>query len=105
MQNIASDSDDEFGDANQSLSNLNLDGEPGDDPDMADAEQRRLAAEAELTRQRGLAVEDADFQNDPDSWKKEIRVKFDQNDVKYFFNTVESQMRKHGINNGIKKMP
>ena len=98
LQNIASDSDDEFGDANQSLSNLNLDGEPGDDPDMADAEQRRLAAEAELTRQRGLAVEDADFQNDPDSWKKEIRVKFDQNDVKYFFNTVESQMRKHGIN-------
>ena len=49
LQNIASDSDDEFGDANQSLSNLNLDGEPGDDPDMADAAARATARIASLT--------------------------------------------------------
>ena len=97
-----SESEDEFGDCNTSNFFLNVDG--GDDLDndtssttssMVDA---AAAAAAELTRQRGLPVEDADFENDVDAWKKDLKLKFDAHDVEYWFNMVESQMKKYGIN-------
>ena len=65
------------------------------DGDMVDA---AAAAAAELTRQRGLPVEDADFENDAEAWKKELKVKFDPHDVEYWFNTTEAAMVTNGIN-------
>ena len=89
---ISSGSEDEapFADANDHSIHLNLDGEPGE-PDEADMA-------AELARQRGLPVEDADFENDAESWKKEIKLKFNIQDVTYWFNSVEADMKKFGIN-------
>ena len=85
-------SEDEFEDANCSLSqSLNLDGEPGDTL-PAEMEAQRLAAE------KAKPVQDSDFPDDEDAWKKEIKIKFDMHDVQYSFNAVESQMRKFGIN-------
>ena len=53
---------------------------------------------AELARQKALPFEDANYENDSEAWKKELKVKFDPTDVKYSFNTIESQLRKFGIN-------
>ena len=53
---------------------------------------------AELARQKALPVDTSNYDNDPDSWKKEIKIKFDQHDVNYWFNSIESQMHKYGIN-------
>ena len=91
--NLASDSDndDAYQEANQSLEVnplLNLDGEFGH-PDM-DA--------AALAAEKAKPFQDADFPDDPEAWKKEIKVKFDAQDICYWFNTVESQMKKFGIN-------
>ena len=47
------------------------------------------AAARELARQKALPVEDADFEDDPDSWKKELKLKFDLNDIKYWFNATQ----------------
>ena len=90
---VLSSDDDEFADADTSFHNQTIpqvDGDHDDTESMADA--------AELARQRALPFEDADFEDDPDAWKKEVKLKFDINDVKYWFNAVESQMRKAGIN-------
>ena len=86
-----SDSDPEFEDANTSFSaGLNLDG--NDDQDiMADA-AARLAAE------KAKPVDTANFQDDDEAWKKEIKIKFDKSDISYWFNSVEAQMKKYGIN-------
>ena len=89
-------SDDDFNDCETSFRH-NLDGEGGE-PDDMDADQAAAAAAAELNRQRSLPVDESDFENDPDSWKKEVKAKFDPHDVTYWFNTVESQLKKHGIN-------
>ena len=65
---VLSDSEDEYRDCNTSNSNIfgGLDGADDivDDDDMSQAE---LAAQAELTRQRALPVDESDFDNDPDS--------------------------------------
>ena len=63
-----------------------------------DDENIMNAAAAELARQRALPFEESDFENDPDSWKKELKLKFDVNDLKYWFNATESDMKKYGIN-------
>ena len=39
-----------------------------------------------------------DKANDADSWKKELRIKFDPHDVEYYFNAIEAQMKSFGIN-------
>merc|ERR1711994_675687 len=52
---------------------------------------------AELAAQKALPVADASFPDDEDAWKKEIKIKYDK-DVKYWFNAVEGQMKKFGIN-------
>ena len=56
------------------------------------------AAAAELVRQKALPVEDADYQDDAESWKKELKLKFDLSDIKYWFNATEADMKKFGIN-------
>ena len=92
---VASDSDDDFGDAQTSFSKGNVDG----NDDLTDSEEDMVdaAAAAELARQRAMPVEDADFEDDADSWKKELKIKFDP-DVDYWFNAIEAQMKKYGIN-------
>ena len=98
--NIISSEEEEFDDANSSLAfdpNINLDGETAG---MAPTEDERQAeaARIELARQKRLPVAEADFDDDDDAWKKEIKIKFDMTDVTYWFNSVESQMKKFGIN-------
>ena len=92
---INSDSD-EYEDANSSINiltgNLNLDGHADSDEETMDAAARELA------RQKALPVEEANYEDDSDAWKKEIKNKFDISDIKYWFNTVESAMKKYGIN-------
>lgn len=78
----------------QSLSIPNLDGEDDEVIEAADMD----AAARELARQRALPVDQADFENDVDSWKKEIKLKFNVSDVTYWFNSVEADMKKFGIN-------
>ena len=90
-------SDDEFEDANTSFNrSLNLDGDAGDSPEEMAAEQARLAAE--LAAEKAKPVQDSDFADDDEAWKKELKIKFDMHDVQYSFNAIESQMRKFGIN-------
>ena len=101
-QTVVSSSDDEehFFNANESISIPNLDG--ADDETVDEASTSAIMAptpeEAELARQRALPVDQADFDNDADSWKKEIKLKFNINDVTYWFNSVEADMKKFGIN-------
>ena len=85
--------EDDFRDCDTSLLFGNVDG--ADDLDETDD---MAAAAAELARQRALPVEDSDFDNDPDSWKKEIKIKYEPHDVEYWFNAVEAEMVTFGIN-------
>ena len=61
----SSSEDEDYAECDLSTSFIPIVDGAGDDDDMSAAE---LAAE--LTRQRGLPVEEADFENDADSWKK-----------------------------------
>ena len=63
--------------------NLNIDGEPGDIDETSSSSSTMSQAElaAELQRQKNLPVEDADYVNDDDAWKKELKIKFDRHDV------------------------
>ena len=93
LPTIQSDSDTDdapFQDCNQSLTFNQLDGNEETD-DMTDA--------ASILRQeKAKPVELANFPDDDEAWKKEIKVKFNQHDVVYWFNTIESDMKKFGIN-------
>ena len=95
---LSSEDEEVFQDCDTSFS-LNVDGEPGDvplvEPDMNANQQ---AAAAALAAEKRKPVQDADFDDDSDAWKKEIKVKFNPHDVKYWFNSVESAMKKFGIN-------
>ena len=97
---LSSDDDAEFADCDTSGLFGGVDG--ADDLDDSSSSVSDMnaaqAAAAELLRQQNLPVEEADYDNDSEAWKKEIKVKFDPNDVEYFFNTAEAQMKKHGIN-------
>ena len=100
-----SDSEEEnFNDCETSINNKSiyqLDGDADSESDTnsnADMVDAAAAAAAELARQRALPVSQSDFQDDPEAWKKEIKLKFDQTDVQYWFNSVESLMKKYGIN-------
>ena len=84
LPSIASDSDEaDFQDCDTSFQLPNVDG--NDDLDNMDA--------AELARQRALPFAESDYANDPDFWKKELKMKFDKNDVKYWFNYTPNQDR------------
>ena len=99
QQTINSDSDEnDFADCNTSFNrSLNLDGEPGESADLT-MNANEQAARAALAAEKAKPVEDADYADDEDAWKKEVKLKFDQSDVKYWFNSVESTMKKYGIN-------
>ena len=96
-ETIASD-EENFEDCDTSFSaNLNIDGEPG-----SAAESRQTSPARQVVRMPDPPVsvifEDADAEDDSEAWKKEVKIKFNQNDVDYWFNTVEAQMKKFGIN-------
>ena len=104
-----------FEDANStlntsSLANLNLDG-GGDETSETnstvdtvepDLEPEHLAAMVltadELAAEKLKTVQDANYPDDSEAWKKELKVKFDRHDVTYWLNTSESDMKKYGIN-------
>ena len=92
---VLSDSEDDFNDCNTTLGHQ-VDGQ--DDESVVEESEAMTSAAAELARQKALPVDEANYANDEDAWKKEIKLKFDQGDVKYWFNSVESQMKKFGIN-------
>ena len=97
---LPSSSDDEEGeyrDCDTSLLFGNVDG--ADDVDSEDEmTNAAAAAAAELARQRELPVDQADFENDSESWKKELKLKFQSHDVEYWFNAIEAEMKTAGIN-------
>ena len=99
QQQVQSDSDEEnFRDAENSFNaSLNLDGEPNEpeEPDMADEAARRAAL---VATEMAKPFDKRNLPDDAEAWKKEIKIQFDITDVKYWFNSVEGQMRKFGIN-------
>ena len=77
---VFSDNEDDFLECETSFSNLNVDGEGGDmAPTDAEREQHRLR---ELTKPFDLQ----NFDDDSEAWKKELKIKFDENDVGFWFN-------------------
>ena len=78
--------------------NDNFEDSLSDDPSAEPSTMSQAEIAAELARQRALPVEDADFENDPESWKKELKLKFDPSDIKYWFNATEAELKKIGIN-------
>ena len=55
-------------------------------------------AAARLAAEKAKPVDKANYADDEDAWKKEIKLKFDIHDVRYWFNAVEASMKKFGIN-------
>ena len=84
---VQSDSEEDYLDCDTSGIFGDLDG--NDDTAIDD-----MAAAAELARQRALPVDEANYDNDPESWKKELKLKFDA----HWFNDIEADMKKYGIN-------
>ena len=81
-----------FLDANTSLStNLNLDGEPADESTSSETS-------AIMPDNNPVLFEDANADDDAEAWKKDLKIQWNQHDVKYWFNSVEAQMKKFGIN-------
>ena len=96
---LSESEEDDFGDCNTTLGNLSLKLDGNEDLSDTDSTANSTMADAaELARQMALPVDTSDYDNDPESWKKEVKHKFDEKDVKYTFNCIESQMKKHGIN-------
>ena len=79
-----------YEDADSSL--LNVDGTADE---MTDAAARAAAARtAELAK----PFDEQDFDDDGDAWKKSLSLKFDRNDVLFWFSETEVVMTNHGIN-------
>ena len=94
-----SEDEEEYQDCDVSINNtsiFNLDGQVDEDLDE-DPDIMALTA-AQLAAEKLKPFEDANFPDDDEAWKKELRVKFEKHDVEYWFNTVEGQMKKFGIN-------
>ena len=91
---VLSSDDDEaaYEDAENSFRLPQLDGDD-DEEDVVAGEQSQNNS---LAMAQPFDLEDKD--NDAEAWKKDVRTKFDQNDVPYFFNAIEAEMKKHGIN-------
>ena len=108
-----SGSEDEFNECETSFHHnnvsLNLDGQTDYESDSGSTTSNMDAAQAaaaELARQKALPFEDSDYDNDVDSWKKEIKLKFDPQDAVYWFNSVESQLKKTAsTDSGTKRTP
>ena len=100
---LSDEDEDNFEDCNTSINNTsifaNLDGQADSDSeeDSQVPEAIMPLTPAELAAQKALPFEDSDYPDHEDAWQKEIKIKFDK-DVRYWFNTVEGQMKKFGIN-------
>ena len=105
-----SDDNEVFDDCNQSFSALNLDGN-GDLETASTSSSSGAGAPGGAAAPGGVpAVVEPDLpimaatfdtedkENDSEAWKKEVKIKFQPHDVEYWFNTVEAQMKKFGIN-------
>ena len=92
---VLSSDDEVYEECDTSLRLPIVDGNDDIEEEEMDAAQ---AAAAELARQKALPFEVSDYENDDDSWKKELKIKFDPQDVKYSFNAIEAQLKKFGIN-------
>ena len=93
--------DDEFEDCNTSIQNrslFNLDGQVDSESSEEDTPDNPIMDADAIAAQRALPVQDSSFPDDAEAWKKEIKLKFNNQDVKYWFNSVESSMKKYGIN-------
>ena len=106
---VTSDSDEEnnFQDAEFSFNtSLNLDGAPGDQPSRPPSSHSSSSSSsspvamnaAQLAAEKAKPVKDANFPDDDEAWKKELKLKFDRHDVKYWINKTENDMKKFGIN-------
>ena len=91
-------SDEEFEDANTSfVAALNVDGETPTAEEIASTSAAAAAA-VPAANMPDVLFEDKNEEDDAEAWKKEIKLKFDPSDVHYWFNSVESLMKKYGIN-------
>ena len=90
--------DEEYQDCDTSFNNSNIFTVDGAADQISDEEDNMSLSPAELAAEKAKPVDIANFPDDPEAWKKELKLKFDANDVKYWFNLVEGQMKKFGIN-------
>ena len=97
--NPLSDEEEIYEDCDLSINNTSIFNVDGAD-DAADEDDAMAAAltAAQLAAEKLKAFQDSSFPDDEDAWKKEVRIKFDKNDVEYWFNAIENQMKKFGIN-------
>ena len=86
---ILSEEEEDFQDCDTSFNKSNiflLDG-AGDDLEESeiatDSPDIMTDAAALLAAEKRKPVEDANFPDDDDAWKKELKIKFDQQDVEY----------------------
>ena len=99
-----SESDDEYAECDSSLNNQSIFlGVDGADDGLADSDENletdvMVLTAAELAAEKAKPFEDASFPDDDKAWEKEVTLKFDQQDVAYWFNSVEYTMKKYGIN-------
>ena len=100
---LSSDEDD-FNDCESSFTtSLNLDGQVDDETDSQPSTSAASQPAASpvvpaATMPDPTPFDKEDKANDAEAWKKEIKTKFDVRDVLYWFNIVESEMKKAGIN-------
>ena len=80
--------EDEFLECDTSFANLNVDGEPSMPDDQGDAA-------AILRAEKAKPVAEANFPDDDEAWKKDIKLKFNKSDVVYWFNSVERRMERN----------
>ena len=97
--NILSD-EENFEDAETSFNfaNLNLDGQGEDDLETSSTSTPAVEPTQPAANMPATPFDMESKDDDSEAWKKDIKIKFDRHDVKYFFNAIESEMKKYGIN-------
>ena len=93
---VLSDEDDEFNDCETSLHLPIVDGT--DDGDLSEAGGSAGGENTPQVATMAVSFDKENKDNDAESWKKEVKTKFDSSDVLYWFNTVEAEMKRYGIN-------
>ena len=73
-----------YEDCNSSLINVD-----GTDDSMTAAEQAAAAARALMAAELAKPFEEQDFDDDSEAWKKSLSLKFDRNDVLFWFSESE----------------
>ena len=94
---LSSDDDADYNDCETSLHLPNVDGT--DDTDLGEGGPGSSTSNQPSSRPLTMAAFDKqNTENDAEAWKKEVKIKYMPNDVPYWFNTVEAEMKKFGIN-------